>query len=256
MVVTDMDGTLLDSSHRVSDRFFELVDLLSQRGVQFVAASGRQYHSMTDKLGHLADRMVIVAENGAYVRYREVDFALTPLKEGRVSQILESIIGIEGINPVLCTRDSAFVSAGNPDFVTMLSEYYQDFQQVEDLQGVAEQVLKVAMHHFEDSEKHIYPRVSHFEGDLKVKVSGKHWVDVSDPKANKGAAIELLMEEFSIKPEELMVFGDYNNDLEMLALTPYSYAMENAHARVKAMARYQTLSNDERGVEAILEKLI
>ncbi len=251
-----MDGTLLDSRHQVSDRFFELVELLSKRGVQFVAASGRQYHSMTDKLGHLTDQMVIVAENGAYVRYRDEDFLLTPLKEGKVAQILGSITDIEGIHPVLCTRDSAFVSAKNRNFITMLSEYYQDFQQVEDLRNVEEQVLKVAMHHFEDSEDHIYPRVAHFEGELKVKVSGKFWVDISDPKANKGVAIELLMEKFNIKPEELMVFGDYNNDLEMLALTPYSYAMENAHARVKALARYQTLSNDQRGVEAVLDKLV
>ena len=42
MVVTDMDGTLLNSSHEVSDRFFELFERLSARGILFVAASGRQ----------------------------------------------------------------------------------------------------------------------------------------------------------------------------------------------------------------------
>ena len=53
-----------------------------------------------------------------------------------------------------------------------------------------------------------------------------------------------------------MVFGDYNNDLEMLALGKFSFAMANAHPTVKKMANYHTLSNDELGVEVILKKLL
>ena len=53
-----------------------------------------------------------------------------------------------------------------------------------------------------------------------------------------------------------MVFGDYNNDLEMLALTDYSFAMANAHPDVKKIAKYETRSNNDFGVEQILEKLI
>ena len=53
-----------------------------------------------------------------------------------------------------------------------------------------------------------------------------------------------------------MVFGDYNNDLEMLELAYFSYAMENAHPNVKKAARFQTNSNNEEGVEMILEQLL
>jgi HAD superfamily hydrolase (TIGR01484 family) len=53
-----------------------------------------------------------------------------------------------------------------------------------------------------------------------VKVSGDYWVDISDKNANKGFALETLMKKYQVNPDELIVFGDYNNDLEMLALTP------------------------------------
>ena len=53
-----------------------------------------------------------------------------------------------------------------------------------------------------------------------------------------------------------MVFGDYNNDLQMLELAHFSYAMANAHSAVKKIARFETKSNLEEGVESILEKLI
>ena len=64
------------------------------------------------------------------------------------------------------------------------------------------------------------------------------------------------MSLYNIKPDELLVFGDYNNDLEMLALAEFSFAMENAHPNVKNAARYATSSNDDHGVEKILEKLV
>ena len=64
------------------------------------------------------------------------------------------------------------------------------------------------------------------------------------------------MEHNNIQPHELLVFGDYNNDLEMLALADYSFAMENAHPNVLKAANYTTRSNDDFGVELILEKLV
>jgi len=53
-----------------------------------------------------------------------------------------------------------------------------------------------------------------------------------------------------------MVFGDYNNDLGMLELAEFSFAMKNAHPNVKEIANYETKSNAEEGVEFILDKLI
>ena len=50
MVVSDMDGTLLNSNHEVSNRFFDLFAELKKRNILFVAASGRQYNSILDKL--------------------------------------------------------------------------------------------------------------------------------------------------------------------------------------------------------------
>ena len=51
-------------------------------------------------------------------------------------------------------------------------------------------------------------------------------------------------------------YKDYNNDLEMLRLAHFSYAMENAHPNVKKEARFSTKSNDQAGVEIILEQLL
>jgi hypothetical protein len=91
---------------------------------------------------------------------------------------------------------------------------------------------------------------------MQVIVSGEHWLDISHNNANKGYALNILQHQLGITKEETMVFGDYNNDLKMLELADFSYAMENAHQNVKNVAKYQTKSNDEQGVEFILEQLI
>ena len=66
----------------------------------------------------------------------------------------------------------------------------------------------------------------------------------------------MVQNRLGISKAETLVFGDYNNDLEMMEHADYSFAMANAHPNVKAAARFETLSNDERGVEHILEQLL
>ncbi len=83
-----------------------------------------------------------------------------------------------------------------------------------------------------------------------VKISGQHWVDISHPNAHKGYALQKIQHQLGIGPEETLVFGDYNNDLEMMALSDFSFSMANAHPNVLKAARYQTDSNDQFGVES------
>ncbi|MDO6519906.1 HAD family hydrolase [Zobellia uliginosa] len=256
MVVTDMDGTLLNSNHQVSDRFFELFEIMKQRGIIFVAASGRQYHSIVDKLQPIKNDIVVIAENGGFAMQRDIELLATPLPYAAKNSVLKVLDSVENIHPVLCGKHNAYIKNNSKEFEAKLREYYTDFKMVDDLKEFDGEILKIAIYHFESSEKYIYPSVAHLEGSLKVKVSGENWVDISSPDAHKGYALQKVQERFNVSPAETMVFGDYNNDLEMLALADFSFAMENAHPNVKKAANYLTANNDDFGVERILEKLV
>lgn len=256
MVVTDMDGTLLNSEHQVSDRFFELQQGLKDKGIQFVAASGRQYHSIIDKLAPIKDDIIVIAENGSYVMHKNKELLSTPLNTIVKNNILSEIENIQDIHPVLCTKDNAYLLNTSSEFSAKLKEFYTQYIMLDNLSDYSGEVLKIAIYHFESSEKYIYPAVKHLEESLKVKVSGQNWLDLSDLNAHKGHALQKVQELYNISPEETMVFGDYNNDLEMLAMSKYSFAMANAHPNVKTVANYETASNDAFGVERIIEKLL
>ena len=92
-----MDGTLLDSQSRVSERFFELFEALDLLGVRFVAASGRQYTSIFDKLLRIQDRISIVAENGGYVRQGSQELHSVVLDPARVYDMIPDLRKIEGL---------------------------------------------------------------------------------------------------------------------------------------------------------------
>jgi len=256
LVVIDMDGTLLNSQHEVSDRFMRLFDALNRRGIQFVAASGRQYNNIVSKLSSIQNELIFIAENGGLVRRRTEEWLATPLAPGMKDRILHALVSYPAMHPVLCAKHSAYIAEDKSEFLGLLQEYYSRFETLEDLFEYQEEVMKVAVYHPEDAETYIYPHVRQLETDLKVKVSGKNWVDLSHRNAHKGFALNLVQERLGISEAETLVFGDYNNDLEMLECAAFSFAMANAHPNVKAVARYETLSNDERGVEHILEQLL
>lgn len=256
LVVCDMDGTLLDSRHEVSSEFFELFARLRAAGIHFAAASGRQYASIVDKLAGVRDDITVIAENGAVVREGAETLMVTPIGRAEVERTLTAVRGHADIHAVVCTPDEAYTSDRSPRFIGYMREFYASHVAMSDPLDYEGQAVKVALYHAESSERHVYPAVRALEDTLKVKVSGRHWVDVSSPEAHKGRAVRELQQRLGVGPEETMAFGDYLNDLEMLALARHSYAMANAHPQVVAAARHGTASNDEGGVERVLRRLL
>lgn len=256
LVVTDMDGTLLNSKHEVSPLFYELYKEIRERGILFAAASGRQYDSIAEKLQPIKDDIIIIAENGGFATYEGKEIVSTPLGPEQQEEALEVLQGVEDIYTVLCGKDCAVIRDDSGEFETTLQEYYTSYRKVSDLRDYKGEIMKIAVYHYESSERFIYPAAKQLEGKLKVKVSGENWVDLSHPDAHKGFALEKIQQKLGISAAETIVFGDYNNDLEMLALADFSFAMANAHDNVLNAARYKTLSNDENGVEHILRKLL
>jgi len=257
LVVTDMDGTLLNSKGQVSSTFFELYYELIKHNVHFVAASGRQYFSIVDKLDTIKNEITIIAENGGFVAQKDKELVKTNLPLSRVLELTPILRSIDNVYFTLCGKKSAYIETKDQRFISILKEYYSKFTFVDDLTKVDDDdFFKMAAYHFESSEKYIYPKVKHLEDKMQVKVSGQHWVDIAQPNANKGYALKILQDKLGITKKETMVFGDYNNDLEMLELADFSYAMKNAHPNVKKAARFETKSNDEEGVEFILEQLL
>jgi len=258
LVVSDMDGTLLNSNHEVSPQFFELFKKLQKKNILFCAASGRQHNSIVERLKDIKDDIYVIAENGGIAKKGEEVLLSNFLKPEKVIKLIPILRKIEGSNMVLCCDGAAYIESKDERFINLFQEYYHSFYQVDDLMHIAETVpvFKIAVYHFDSSEHFIYPVVKDLNDEILLKVSGKNWLDISDEKANKGFALKEVQQLLKVSKEETMVFGDYHNDIEMMQEAGLSFAMKNAHKDIKELATYTTESNDNFGVEIILEKLI
>ena len=249
-----MDGTLLNSDHEISALFFEIFEELKKHDIRFVAASGRPYYSIIDKLGAIKNDIIIAAENGGIVVEKENILLSTPLPKSGLFEIEKQIDCFNYIHPVFCTRSKAYLKKTSDAFIDTLSEYYPNYELIDSVIDVNEEILKIALYDEEDSKKNIYPLFKQFKPSYKVIVSGKNWVDISHELANKGHALKLIQKLYNITSEETLVFGDYDNDIEMLKQSSFSFAMENANDNIKKIASHKTKSNNHYGVELILEK--
>lgn len=256
LIVSDIDGTLLNENHLVSKRFFEIYKSLQKRNVLFVAASGRTHKSISEKLKPIKNDIIIVSENGAIAIKKEKLLLSTPILDQNLNKIVKLILNLENTFPVYCGRDHIYITKLNPVFKNLLNEYYPDYILINNEKDIEEPIYKIALYHSESSEKFIYPHIKHLEHNFKVKVSANHWVDISENLAHKGHAIKFIQEMYNISPEETIAFGDYKNDIEMLKRAKYSYAKANAHDDVKAVSNYITKSNREQGVEFILQQIL
>ena len=250
LIVTDMDGTFLNSKYEVSPDFPEVYEELKKRDILFVPASGRQMSGITKYFGEIQSEIGFIAENGGYVVYKNEEIFADKLSQESIADIIRTIRAIPEARAVLSAKENSYYESSDEVFVDYFSKYYIQNQKREDLTlEVDDSVFKIAVYHPVSAEEFLYPALKKFEDeDLVVVVSGKNWLDIMNKHTNKGNAIEKLQKSLNILPEQTMAFGDYLNDIEMLKNAHYSYAMENAHPSVKEVARFEACSNDRFGV--------
>jgi len=256
LVVSDMDGTLLNSRHELDPDFYNVYRKLKSKGIIFAAASGRQYHNIRNVFSPIRSEIYFISENGGYVVHQEKDLHVQEMEPALTYSLIEDAKTIEGTFTILCGKKKAYIEDSTSFFVEHLRRYYDEYEIVEDLLRVTDdQFLKIAICDTSGAEKNAFNLFRTKIEHLQVKVSGDIWLDISHKLANKGVALKKVQKLLSITPDETVVFGDYLNDLEMMEQAYYSFAMENAHPEVKKVSRYVARSNDEAGVLEILRKI-
>jgi len=251
LVAVDLDGSLLDDAKRIPPSFWRLLDALDERGILLCPASGRAYPTLRRDFGR--DDLVYIAENGAYVVHhgREVSSDTVPWERAAavIAAVRRFASGGADVGTVLCGKRSAYVERTDAAFLAQVAPYYAQLATVDDLLAVRDdEVLKVAVYDFGSAERGAGAALAPLDGPVRVLVSQEHWVDVMSPTADKGTALAAVQRATGISHEQTMAFGDYLNDLGMLAAAGWSFAMANAHPDVRAAARHVAPGNNDNGV--------
>lgn len=256
LIACDMDGTLLNGEGEIDSEFYGVFKKLMDYDVKFAVASGRQYYQLLKNFENVEGNIIYIAENGTMVRYMDREIYSCTIESQDVNKILEAGKKIHGVCIVLCGKNSAYISTQDERMVEECKKYYNHLEIVEDLSYVEDEILKISVLDFDTQENTYKILKQNIEDNLQVIISGQIWIDIYRSEVNKGIALGLIQEKFSIKKEETMVFGDYFNDVEMLQEAYYSYAMANAPDGVKKHARFIAKSNIENGVVEVIKEVV
>ena len=255
LIASDLDGTLLQNdAQELTPRAVELIRSLTQKGIRFVAASGRQYDNARRLIAGIEDQISYIAANGSLCIHQGKVISRGIIPDELAYRIIHEIKKEPGYEIVVSREDTCLIEGNNPEFVDLIVNVMHNTTQiVDDITKVKGPFLKVAIANTISHDLGSYLRhlQDMFAPAVKVVTSGNIWIDFIVPGYNKGTALEELMRLFGVKPEECMAFGDQYNDVEMLELVGQGYAMSNAAPGIAGHARYVTDS-----VEEVLEDVL
>ena len=259
MVAVDVDGTFVRHNHTFDeDRFRRILTRMHEVGAEFVIASGNQYWQLRDYFPGYDEELSFVAENGAYVKdHADVAF-VEAMERNVVLKALEWIEAHPDIENVMSCLSCAYVERGRmrEDFFEFMRTYYHRMEWVDSLRDVSDPVLKFALSVPHDQTMAYYDEIrATMTAGLVPTSSGHGAIDLIVPGCHKASGLQRLAERWDISPEEVAVFGDGGNDVEMLKWAGSGYAMANACDAAKAAANHFCPSNEEQGVLTTLEEL-
>ncbi|HSP40471.1 MAG TPA: HAD family hydrolase [Gillisia sp.] len=256
LIISDMDGTLLNDDHELHPDFWKIEEELHQQEIMFAVASGRQYYNLEAKFEKLKDRMIFFAENGTHVMHKGKELFINKLETAAAHRFVRLGRDLPGVQVVLCCKNTAYVESRDEDFISEIKQYYERLEFIEDLTSVENDILKVTICDWDGVENNSYHAFKEFEIEYKVAIAARIFLDITSITANKGNAIKEVQKKLGIESGEILVFGDYLNDLEMIQNSENSYAMKNAHPEIIKAGRFVTkFNNNENGVLETIREL-
>lgn len=250
LIVTDLDGTLLDDHKNMPGEMPAILDELDARGIHFVAASGRQFYNIRAQFQGMENRIDYIAENGGMVAIRDQIIFCDAIDKALLRELVEVIRRKDGCWGILCGKECAYYEDDFEEMTTNVNMYYKENRLVDDLMAYidADVICKIAVYASHTAETTAYPALLPYADRMQVALSGDCWVDVMNSTITKGEALKVLLDHYQLSPEECMGFGDYLNDLPLLKVCGHPYSMDNGHPDLRKEIPASGGNNNENGV--------
>ena len=259
LVVADLDGTLLDEDHRLTEVTKQAVTEIAARGVKVILATGRHYQDVYLLAEQLGVEVSLITSNGARVHNHQGDC------------LYKNYMPINLIERVLLISQGFAVHRNiYQEDVWFVEEAHEALLAIHEASGFRYEFSDFGKMKLDKIDK-IYFTAEHellleLENTLKAELGQQLNITFTSPKylevmnfgVNKGQALQRLMNIHNINKSEVMAFGDGMNDVEMLQMVKYGFVMDNASKTVKqTLSRLPVVAaNSQNGVAKVILKLL
>lgn len=263
LIVLDLDGTLTNKEKKITTRNKEVLLKAQQNGVKLVLASGRPTFGIVP----LANELCMDQFGGFILSYNGGEIINWETKETLYANVLPNDVvptlheSARMNDLAILTYDEEYIVTENPTDPYVEKEAFLNKMEVRQTAHFLKEInLPVAKCLIVGDPEKLIP----VEAELSLRLQGKINVFRSEPYflelvpqgIDKAKSLEVLLNKIGMKREEMIAIGDGYNDLTMIKYAGLGIAMENAQEPVKKAAQYVTLSNEEDGVAAAIEKFV
>lgn len=257
LIALDLDDTLLDCEKHISKRNREALAAARAKGAHIVLASGRAYAGVSGFNEALGNRDYTIVCGGGQVADPDgkviYSAYLSPIT---TKQVIRWAV-THGAYFQVYTDEGYFFLQRN-DY----SDYYEKlcgYSGIEDPDLMNKEMILAAKILLIDTEEKLEEYRSELSAmfpELVIKKSQSDFLEIMDPTATKGNALEYLAKKLGIERQQVMAVGDSEIDESMLEWAGLGIAMENACSACKEAANDVTASCNEDGVALAIEKYI
>lgn len=263
MIVTDLDGTLLQPDKTVSERAVRALTAAQEAGLMVLAATGRSIVDVPKILPTVL-RELVVCSNGAVVYSVATDTVL--LERTIDSQVISTFM--DSLWPVAPdTRFAALINSGydllpGPGYLDLMlpGDHGRDRTSLNEValaELAGQPAVKLVARHAELGIDELLVRCEQVAASgVLPTTSGVPFVEMSAAGVSKASTLGLLAAEQGISTEEVLVIGDSPNDVEMIRWAGHGVAVANAVPEVLAAADEVAPANTDDGVAWIIERLL
>ncbi len=244
LIASDVDGTLIpEGTPAIHPDFFQVIRDLKERGITFVAASGRSYGSVRSVFEEVADDIYFISNNGGILCYQGQVRKMYPLEEEMILAIITYFREMKEKHEVfylLTTEEQDYTECDDKEMMDWIRNGYKvKVDWMKDACEVKQPLVKMSIY-FKNIDAMVMAEEAkaRFGDRISIMASGEHWIDFVNKDAQKGNALREIQSELGITEEETMAFGDNDNDISLLLAAKESYAVSGAREAVKEIVRY------------------
>jgi Cof subfamily protein (haloacid dehalogenase superfamily) len=257
----DLDGTLLNSKHEISDESVKVINELQQLGHCVILNTGRAFADVIKLKAVQNWEAPIFCINGSvlYSKDRELLYeatlSISTYKE--IFAILKSL----GVGILVYTNHGGFPSTLPPlhdkskdELDNIFQEYnYDEILEKDDLKIYK---LIALVHHHQLEKVEMVKNALEVKYPITMASSFPNNVEITSNEAHKGKALLRYQEMMNLSFDEIIAFGDGGNDLAQFEVANISVAMGNAPLHVQQIADIITKTNDEDGFAFAVRHLL
>lgn len=229
-IATDLDGTLIPyGTTEPSPEVYDIILKLKEKGIRFIAASGRQYQSMRRMFEPVKDEISYICENGSLCIHEQQTISRGVIDRELGLRIFQAAHEYGDCHILLSCESRHYTDSKDPQFVDYMRNVIRnDIEAVDDLRNVHEPFLKLAVADYDGTDRLAPYLQERFSSEIRTVTAGEIWVDFLAPDTDKGSALKILLDHLNIPIQNGIAFGDQYNDTQMLEYAGKSYAMTTA----------------------------